>query len=100
MHTILLLSLFSLFSVNVLHAQTYNIVIKNGHVIDPKNGIDGIVDIAISNGKIARVEKNIDGRNALQMINAKGFFVTPGLIDIHVHVPALHTCRVSLLYLP
>ena len=86
MRTIFLLLLFSLFFVNALHAQTYNIVIKNGHVIDPKNGIDGIVDIAISNGKIAKVEKNIDARNALQVVNAKGFFVTPGLIDIHVHV--------------
>ena len=65
---------FSLFFGNVLHAQTYNIVIKNGHVIDPKNGIDEIIDIAISNGKIARVEKNIDARNALQVVNAKGFF--------------------------
>ena len=86
MRTIFLLLLFSLFLVNALHAQPYNIVIKNGHVIDPKNGIDGIVDIAISNGKIAKVEKNIDARNALQVVNAKGFFVTPGLIDIHVHV--------------
>ena len=75
-----------LFFTNVMLSQTYSIVIKNGHVIDPKNNIDEILDIAISNGKIVQVAKNIDTRNASQVVNAKGFYVTPGLIDIHVHV--------------
>lgn len=66
-------------------AQEYNIVIKDGHVIDPKNNIDGIMDIAISNGKIALVAKNIDPKKAIQVVNAKGFYVTPGLIDLHSH---------------
>ena len=38
-------------------AQTYNIVIKGGHIIDPKNNIDGIMDLAISDGKIAQFQK-------------------------------------------
>lgn len=80
------LTLFSLlFSTNWLWSQTYSLVIKNGHVIDPKNNIDGVLDIAINDGKIIQVAKNIDARQAVQIVNAKGFYVTPGLIDIHTH---------------
>lgn len=66
-------------------SQEYNIIIKGGHVIDPKNNIDEVTDIAISNGKIALVAKNIDPKKAIQVVDAKGFYVTPGLIDIHSH---------------
>src|SRR5829696_5782747 len=83
--TFLLLFSF-LFFTNVAFSQTYDIVIKNGHVIDPKNNVDEILDIAIVNGKIAQVAKKIEPTNASQVVNAKGFYVTPGLIDIHVHV--------------
>jgi dihydroorotase len=68
-----------------LFAQTYNIVIKGGHVIDPKNNIDEPMDIAVKDGKIALVAKNIDAREGSQVINATGMYVTPGLIDMHVH---------------
>ncbi|THU41134.1 amidohydrolase/deacetylase family metallohydrolase [Niastella caeni] len=67
-------------------AQSYTLVIKGGHVIDAKNNIDEVMDIAVSNGKIVRVAKNIDESKATQVINAKGLYVTPGLIDAHVHV--------------
>lgn len=69
-------------------AQTeklYNIVIKGGHVIDPKNNINTLMDVAIKNGKVAMIAKNIDASQATQVVNAKGMFITPGLIDIHVH---------------
>jgi dihydroorotase len=66
--------------------QAYNTVIKGGHVIDPKNSIDDMMDIAIKDGKIALVDKNIDPKEGKQVIDAKGMFVTPGIIDIHVHV--------------
>ena len=69
-----------------VHAQTYNIVIKGGQVIDPKNSINEIVDIAIKDGRIVLVAKNIDAKQARQVVNASGFYVTPGLIDMHVHV--------------
>src|SRR5215216_1351716 len=69
----------------ILVAQEYSIVIKDGHVIDPKNNIDGLMDIAIADGKIALVAKNIDVKKAVQVVNAKGLYVTPGLIDIHSH---------------
>ena len=68
------------------NAQAYQIVIKGGLVIDPKNGINEVMDIAIQDGKIASVAKNIDAANAKQVINAKGLIVAPGLIDIHGHV--------------
>jgi len=67
-------------------AQTYNIVIKGGHVIDPVNNINEVMDIAVKDGKIFMVAKNIDGRDAMQVVNAEGLYVTPGLIDMHVHV--------------
>jgi dihydroorotase len=69
-----------------VNAQQYNLVIKGGHVIDPKNNIDGTMDIAVKGGKIALIAKDIDEKEGVQVVNAKGLFVTPGLIDIHVHV--------------
>jgi dihydroorotase len=74
-----------LFCTGLLSAQTYSIVIKGGHVIDPKNNINAVMDIAIADGKILHVAQNIDTRNAIQVVNAKGLYVTPGLIDIHTH---------------
>jgi dihydroorotase len=71
--------------------KKYSILIKGGHVIDPKNNIDGIMDVAVegtpggTDGKIALVAKNIDSKLAVQVVDAKGLYVTPGLIDIHVH---------------
>lgn len=81
-----ILSLFSviLYCVPLL-SQTYNIVIKGGHVIDPKNNIDAVMDVAITNGKIVQVAKSIDAKGASQVVDAKGLYVTPGLIDIHTH---------------
>lgn len=65
--------------------QNYSIVIKGGHVIDPKNNINEIMDIAVNGDKIIRVAKNIDSKSAAQVVNAAGLLVTPGLIDIHSH---------------
>lgn len=67
------------------YAQTYSIVIKGGHVIDPKNNINELMDIAITGDKIVRVAKDIDPKSATQVVNAAGLYVTPGLIDIHSH---------------
>jgi len=81
---LILLVAFSLTSGPVL-SQTYSIVIKGGHVIDPKNNIDQVMDIAIDSGKIMKVAKNINTNNAAQVVDAKDLYVTPGLIDIHTH---------------
>ena len=66
-------------------AQSYDIVVKGGHVIDPKNGVDAVMDVGISNGKIALLSKDIDPKQGIQVVDAKGMYVTPGLIDIHTH---------------
>jgi dihydroorotase len=80
----LLLLLLSCFT-TLTFSQTYSIVIKDGHVIDPKNNIDAVMDVAIADGKIVLVGKNIDAKQAAQVVNAKGLYVMPGLIDIHCH---------------
>ncbi len=69
-----------------VNAQNYSIIIKGGHVIDPKNKIDEVMDVAIKDGKIAMVAKNIDAMEGREVIDAKDMYVTPGLIDDHVHV--------------
>ena len=72
----------------VCPAQKYDLVLRHGHVIDPKNHIDGPVDVAILDGKIALVAPSIAPEEAVRAVDASGFYVTPGLIDIHVHVYA------------
>jgi dihydroorotase len=67
-------------------AQRYDLVIKGGHVIDPKNQIDAPMDVAIAGGKIAQVATEIPSAQARQVVSATGFYVTPGLVDIHAHV--------------
>ena len=80
-----LVAIFCLFT-GFAGGQKYNIVIKGGHVIDPKNNIDAVMDIAVNEGKIAAVANNIDKSYGIQVVDASGFYVTPGLIDMHVHV--------------
>ena len=70
----------------IVHGQEIDILIKNGHVLDPKNSIDGIMDVAIADGKIAAVGTNIAEENVKTTIDATGLYVCPGLIDIHTHV--------------
>jgi dihydroorotase len=79
---------FLLFSAPLLAQQKYDLLIKGGTVIDAKNGIHEIRDVAIRDHKIAAVEKNIPSKDAAKTINAEGFYVTPGLVDVHVHIYA------------
>jgi dihydroorotase len=82
MTKLLLISLAS-----ALAAQTnYDLLLQGGRVIDPKNAIDARMDVAIANGRIARVAAAIPASEARRVINVSGLLVTPGLIDIHVHV--------------
>ena len=67
-------------------SQEIDILLKGGHVIDPKNRIDTVMDIAITGNKISQVARNIPGSNAKKVIDVKGLYVTPGIIDMHVHV--------------
>lgn len=67
-----------------LGAQTYDILLKGGHIIDPANGIDATGDVAIAGGKIARVGGTIT-ESARKTIDIQGRYVTPGLVDLHFH---------------
>ena len=73
-----------------LNGQTpeYDLLLRGGHVIDAKNGVDAVRDVAIRDGKIALVAAKIDPTRALKVVNVTGLYVTPGLVDIHVHVYA------------
>ena len=84
--TYFLFILILILGIHTMQAQTYDIVIKGGHVIDPKNNINSIMDIAIKDRKIVAVTNNIDPKGARQVVNAQGMYVTPGIVDIHVHV--------------
>ena len=69
-------------------APVYDLLLRGGHVLDDKNHIDALMDVAIKDGKIARVAAHIPSVAALKTVDVKGLYVTPGLIDIHVHVYA------------
>ena len=62
----------------------YDLIIKGGRVVDPSQRIDGVRDLAISNGRIAAIQPFISGE-ATDTLDARGKIVTPGLIDIHTH---------------
>jgi len=64
----------------------YDLLLQGGHVIDPKNGISAVRDVGVQDGKIAAVAPHLDSKDALKTVNAGGLYVTPGLVDIHVHV--------------
>ncbi len=64
---------------------TCDLLLRGGHVIDPKNDVDGIADVAISDGTIQAVGPDLD-IDAGRSVDVAGLHVTPGLIDIHVHV--------------
>lgn len=66
--------------------QKYDLLLKGGHVIDPRNRISAVRDVAIANGKVAAVAASIDPAEAFKVVDASGHYVTPGLVDIHVHV--------------
>lgn len=64
------------------------ILVKNGYVIDPASGMEGIKDILIQQGRIARLGESIEGETTdeeVTVIDAKGLVVAPGLVDVHVH---------------
>jgi dihydroorotase len=67
---------------------TYDLLIKGGHVLDPGQGLDGELDIAITDGKIARIAAGIPAEDATRVLEIRGDgrHVVPGLIDMHTHV--------------
>jgi dihydroorotase len=66
--------------------KKYDLLLRGGHVIDPRNNIDAVRDIGISGGKVVDVAAKLDAADALKTVDVRGLYVTPGLIDIHAHV--------------
>jgi dihydroorotase len=64
----------------------YDLLLKGGRVVDPSSGLDGVQDVAVEHGKIARVAPGIAPNEAARVIEVGGKIVTPGLIDVHAHV--------------
>lgn len=81
-------------------SKLYGIIISGGHLIDPGNQIDTPMDIAINDGKIALIAKYINPEKATQVVDAKGMYISPGLIDIHSrlgsNLPDGYTLRVGV----
>lgn len=70
----------------------YDLLIKNGHVIDPKNKVNGIMDIGVKDSKIKSIGE-LDPANARKILDAKGQIVIPGIIDLHTHLDELMNGR-------
>ena len=83
---LLLLSLPGNASAQTKVQPKYDLVLRGGRVIDPRNQISAVRDVGIANGKIAAVAAGIDTADALKVVDVSGLYVTPGLIDIHTHV--------------
>jgi dihydroorotase len=64
----------------------YDLLLRGGHVIDPRNNLSAVRDVAIAGGKVAAVAAKIDPADAFKVVDVPGLYVTPGLIDIHAHV--------------
>jgi dihydroorotase len=74
----------------------HDLLLSGGFVIDPRNNINGICDVAVKNGKISLVSPNIDKSSAVEHIDVSGKLITPGLIDTHAHVFEYVTGRFGL----
>ena len=66
--------------------MNYELIIKNGTVVDPAQGIHARKDVAFANGRVSAISDDIPTSGAREILDAEGCFVTPGLIDLHVHV--------------
>ncbi len=67
-------------------APIYDLLVRGGHVIDPSQGLSAETSVAVRQGKIARIAANIPESEARQVLDARKMIVTPGLVDVHVHV--------------
>ena len=86
MRILLLLLSASLVWAQEVWAQEYDLLLKGGHVIDPKNKISGRRDAAIKKWPYRWVSNEISAAKALKTVNVAGMYVIPGLVDPHVHV--------------
>ena len=86
-----MITLTFLFAVSLSSAGAageYDLLLKGGHVIDARNGVNAIRDVAIRDGKVAAVAADIDPQTAAKVVDVSGLLVTPGIIDLHFHAYA------------
>jgi dihydroorotase len=69
-----------------IRAQEIDLLLKGGHVIDPKNNINSKMDVAITGNKISRIAADIPANTSKKTVDVSGLYITPGLIDMHTHV--------------
>lgn len=62
------------------------ILIRGGHVVDPSQGVDGVSDLLIEAGKIRKIQQKINVQADYKVIEARGMYVIPGMVDMHVHL--------------
>ncbi|MCD6155406.1 MAG: amidohydrolase family protein [Candidatus Verstraetearchaeota archaeon] len=67
----------------------FDLILKGGRVIDPKNNLDSILDVGVVKGKIAEISDELDVRSASKVVDVSGKIVFPGVIDTHVHIGRL-----------
>ncbi|MBT3345581.1 MAG: amidohydrolase/deacetylase family metallohydrolase [Gemmatimonadetes bacterium] len=75
--------------------MNFDLLLKGGHLIDPKNSIDVLQDVAITDGKVAAVDADIPAQQAKKVVDMTGLYVMPGLVDIHTHMFASSGIRNS-----
>ena len=80
------ITLFFILTLSAAAQPRYDLLLKGGHLIDPKNGVSAIRDVAISQGTISAIAENIPASQAAKTIDISSLYVTPGLVDIHTHV--------------
>jgi len=68
---------------------SYDLLLKGGLVVDPKNNVEEVLDIAVRDGKVVEVAGELDARKAKSVVNVEGKIVFPGVIDTHVHIRGL-----------
>lgn len=64
----------------------YDVLLRNGRVVDPATARDGVADLAVADGKVAELAPEIDPTQAAEVFDLRGCFVVPGIIDLHTHV--------------
>jgi dihydroorotase len=80
------LALLAIATLPLVVAADYDLLLRGGRLIDPKNNINAVRDIAFKDGKVAAVAEKLDPAKALKTVDVSGLYVTPGIIDIHTHV--------------
>ena len=63
----------------------FDLVLRNGHLVDPVNGIDGPMDVGIADRRVRALGRDLSGLRARRVLDVEGKYVVPGLIDVHVH---------------